>query len=101
MPDPKADPKAGAKPDPKADANADTKPDPKADTKPDPKAEGPLDAARATKLIAAKVRVPEIDGDGKRHVIERDATAADIFAIHQRGGRTTVVTVDGQKFEIA
>lgn len=71
--------------------------------------------AKAVRLLAdsVKVRVPRVGDDGKPivfgkgpnqgqfDVVERAPTEADIFAVTERDGRLIVVTVDGQKHEVA
>jgi hypothetical protein len=78
---------------------------------------GADDARQLTRTEAAarcglKVRVPRIERGrpvliaegplkGMFETIERAATAEDIFAINERAGRITVITVDGQRAELA
>lgn len=72
-----------------------------------------LNAAEAAKRIKAEVTVPAIGKDGQpvvektadgRRVFKtetRAAAAADILAINDRGDRYHVITVDGQKHDLA
>lgn len=71
------------------------------------------DVLKDLRAAGVTVRVPKLDREGKpvlikdgaakgtHDMIERAPTEADILKVATRGDKTIVVTVDGQKIELA